>query len=123
MLLFSKQGEDTTVMTRVGDGKRCNGRLTHRMGLLNKHNPAEEMVQQAVLVIQATILVRILIFLNSFQSKICCLPHASYQFPHAALLSNAILTFVVEAHLAGFATKAMFRRVSRQEHHMLGRRA
>lgn len=46
--------------------------------------------------------------------------YASYQFAHAALLSHSILTFVVEAHLAGFAAEAVLCRVSRQEHHMLG---
>lgn len=48
-----------------------------------------------------------------------CLCNASYQFAHAALLSHSILTFVVQAHLAGFAAEAVFCSVSRQEHHML----
>lgn len=46
--------------------------------------------------------------------------HASYQFSHATLLPNTVLTLVMEAHLAGFAAEAVLRRVSRQEHHMLG---
>lgn len=47
----------------------------------------------------------------------------SYQFAHAALLhSHSVLTFVVQTHLAGFAAEAVLCRVSRQEHHMLGRR-
>lgn len=51
---------------------------------------------------------------------VCCEP---YQFAHAALLhSHSVLTFVVETHLAGFAAEAVLCRVSRQEHHMLGRR-
>lgn len=51
--------------------------------------------------------------------RLVYLCHLSYQFAHAALLSHAIFTFVVEAHLAGFAAQAMLRRVSRQKHHML----
>lgn len=47
---------------------------------------------------------------------------ATHQFAHAALLSHAVLTLVVQTHLAGFAAEAVLRRVSRQEHHMLGRR-
>lgn len=46
----------------------------------------------------------------------------THQFAHAALLSHAVLTLVVQTHLAGFAAEAVLRRVSRQEHHMLGRR-
>lgn len=53
--------------------------------------------------------------------KVRRLCHASHQFSHAALLSNSVLTLVVKAHLAGLATEAMFRCVSRQEHHVLGR--
>lgn len=51
-----------------------------------------------------------------------CLCHASHQFAHAALLSHAVFAFVVEAHLASLAAQAVLRRVSRQKHHMLGRR-
>lgn len=47
---------------------------------------------------------------------------STHQFAHAALLSHPVLTLVVEAHLAGFAAEAVLRRVSRQEHHVLGRR-
>lgn len=47
---------------------------------------------------------------------------STYQFAHAALLSHPILALVVEAHLAGFAAEAVLRRVSRQEHNVLGRR-
>lgn len=46
-----------------------------------------------------------------------------YQFAHAALLhSHSVLTFVVEAHFAGFAAEAVLCRVPCQEHHMLGGR-
>lgn len=48
---------------------------------------------------------------------------STYQLAHAALLAHPVLTLVVEAHLAGFAAEAVLRRVSRQEHHVLGRRA
>lgn len=125
-------------MTRMDGGHRCTSTLTHRVWFLNKHilvgNGQTANSNMSVLVAndisdyipEAQNLPRTVDSKETNVLSASCLMscfilcHASYQFAHAALLSHSILTFVVEAHLAGFAAEAVLCRVSRQEHHMLG---
>lgn len=123
-------------MTRMDGGHRCNSTLTHRVWFLNKHilvgngHTANSNISVLVANDISNYVPEAQNLPEYWQpkdkrtvhmmSKSITLCPASYQFAHATLLPHSVLTFVVEAHLAGFAAEAVLCRVSRQEHHMLG---
>lgn len=121
-------------MTRMEGGDWCTSTLTHRVWFMNKHilvgngqaansnvscfgfHRTDSVITSSRSADSTET--------NAPSTSRLCVPiiwcPASYQLAHAALLSHSILTFVMKAHLAGFAAEAVLRRVSGQEHHVLG---